>query len=1242
MRKLWLTLAAILTATISFGADTAGQSGLIFKLTFKDKSLIADVAAGEKTPAKQDNVTFAEGKGGTAAVFKDGAALAYKSAGNFNPAAGTLMMWIKPGANCETMFTMGQWYKDNFLTLRISSKFSNTHVALKKGGTFAGQLTVAKSPDKDVWHHYALTWSDGSMKLYLDGALVASSPLSDTWAPGGMPKEMWIGSAADGIYSADSAISDFRIYNRALSPGELLNEVSELKKGQIAGTQIAAIDSKKRKYNWKDWNSKPTPEEGRSVDELYDFNKYVICDGNFHRLEFNLDKKVKDAYLIYGSHNGTDDRHTVKVNGQEILSCVGNEVRTSGVVIVKKIDNLKQGANAVSLNGCWVALEVVINLEDGTQLDFTAGPGWRSADSYKPGWDLPGYKGPSEELHYRLGHEGYHQQNNTFHGRQYVGLIKLDDSKNNYPVYQVGETMNWTVSIPENFYGSMKPELKCTLLDAFDGNAPVSFSGKLINTENGMAKYELRYPLSRQGAFTAELSFGDRPAMKRRAELIVFGSLNQPETTADNIFSELKKTLIDQIDCTKPDNPENPVILGGPPGSVPLVKIVDNNGLKYLQTGSEAGFLAPGYKNNYAMWKLKVEKLNQFYLAEIDIPDDKDRVQIIALVHGSIGYEFGTETTVETGRPRPLSGKMITHRLLFIPKFNDVRIMISPVQSSRQNNGAAMAAIRFYRIDGLLPAVKLGDSRRESANYNERVNLPGISYYPGSDGMQRFSGRGMAAENNYRRWYLALRNHVQILRMSAQNAVCNGLYMYVREEYPTKPEQTDFVRLMQDMYGANGINFYGNSEYFSSSVLEGKDVGHRIEGTKVSDKDVQSGTDTYRLVSRDGKQAPNYPMNNPLHPTVKADMIRVFEDIGRKYAIHKNFKGMMVFEGTMGCAMAFRSLDWGYDDYSYRLFREKFRNDAPEFQGVTRFRQRYDWIMKSAKEDFINFRCREIYELNRAALVALRKYSPQAKLLVNICAWPWHGNIGNGSVAELKQKLLEMGTDPKLYLNDPDMLVLHNDWMGAHMVTDQDLALAEKYNRDPAIWEYLTGGKPCGVFFWTGYYETSLSLPPEMLNQYWLAEKWFFMLEKRFIGSAGKLGRNYLSAYTNALAYADPVIYLNRFTDVAEHRGFIDMKAEAGEAISYIPAGIYQTAPGSDTNIVLRCSGDNAYLVNNQPYPSKVQVQFGNNAKVKTPINGQNLRMENGSAAFELKPYQTIPLRLDSASEVRILKKNMK
>ena len=179
-----------------------------------------------------------------------------------------------------------------------------------------------------------------------------------------------------------------------------------VKRARAARTPLAAAE-KKRIFTWRDWNSKPTPQEGKRVGALYEFNKYVICELDHHRFEFNLNQKVRDAYLIYCSFCSSPDSHCVRLNGKEFIHVSGKVASLSEVPLVRAVDNLRPGANVATIDGCWLALELVINLEDGSQRDLTVGPGWQSYPRKEAGWDTPGYRGPTGELAYRLGGEGY-------------------------------------------------------------------------------------------------------------------------------------------------------------------------------------------------------------------------------------------------------------------------------------------------------------------------------------------------------------------------------------------------------------------------------------------------------------------------------------------------------------------------------------------------------------------------------------------------------------------------------------------------------------------------------------------------------------------------------------------------------------------------------------------------------------------------------------------------------------------
>jgi hypothetical protein len=1012
-------------------------------------------------------------------------------------------------------------------------------------------------------------------------------------------------------------------------------------------------------HDWKDWNSTPTPEEGRRVKDYYDFGEFYCTEAQkFIRTEFDLPADPADAWVVFFSYYNVDSArtgsfvHELFLNDTRVHTypAPGEIYRRQTALAIVSAKGLRKGRNVFWAATQWSSLKLVANCVDGSQVVVNLSPDWRAASVKHPGWDTPDYNGQSSEMVYRLGREGYHCNLLPFMCHPYVGQIELKKDRK-IPVYKTGETARWLVSIPEPFYGLAAPELTFRIARCFDEvGEPLVGKGTRVESEDGRGIYEMSFTVPSVGAYDVEISFGDKPALWRKEELIATGALEQPFIDdARNLMSSLKLTKVDEVDCTDLADKAHELIRGQIKDMPPSGGVVTNAGMEYYETGTGTAFLGGPEKANYAMWKLSPQALNAWHLVEVDIPDDKDRTQIVALVHNIATREYGTESTVELGNPRQPTNGLYTHRMLFLPKFHDVRLMIAPSPARREIPGTAAAkAIRLYRLDDVLPAIRLGGAGRANGTYNERSNLVAVSFYPGSDGIQRFSSLQTFAPYQYRRWFLAIQKHVEYLRFCGHNSVCHGLYQYTKEEYPADENATDYISIMLDMYYANGICFYGNVEYATSNRLEDdRHLGHRLKKMKVTNEEVAAGRDTCRLVSKTGVQAGSfYPLNSPCHPDLRKDVVRIVEDIGNRYGVHPGFKGLMFFAGTMGCALDFGHHDWGFEDVTYNLFKNSVRRDAPDFREPDRFARRQEWISKHASEEWEAFRCERVYQLFRSVASALKFYAPKAKVLVNACAWPWQKNIGAGSVAELERRLRGTGTDVNLFRNDPDMLVLHNDWQGQH-ITGQELAFVERYNNDPQIWNYVTGGKPCGIFFWTGFYEMTLYFPREMSNPSWydaaVSSKYGVNIEKRFIGSVGKAGRNYLSPYATAFAYANPVFFANRFTDVAEHRGFVDLRAEIGQAISFIPEGDYNFCPGSTATTVLRRSGTDAYLANNAPRPVTVALVWNPETpgEIRNPILGKPcpVTMENGRMAcrFELLPYQLLPLRVEGASALRLL-----
>lgn len=74
---------------------------------------------------------------------------------------------------------------------------------------------------------------------------------------------------------------------------------------------------------------------------------------------------------------------------------------------------------------------------------------------------------------------------------------------------------------------------------------------------------------------------------------------------------------------------------------------------------------------------------------------------------------------------------------------------------------------------------------------------------------------------------------------------------------------------------------------------------------------------------------------------------------------------------------ALTGLDIGYDDATIHLFEQETGITIPSEQGDRqRFNKRYQWLMQNFKEEWINWRCQKVHDMDmgiHAHLTALRK-----------------------------------------------------------------------------------------------------------------------------------------------------------------------------------------------------------------------------------------------------------------------------
>ena len=147
----------------------------------------------------------------------------------------TMVMWYTPKANGNTGYTMLAYFGDSvnglgsngyFITTARGDNISRTAISIGNTSAPWSAESGANGPEYDDGKPHCMisTMDATTIKLYIDGVLLASTPLSAANKISGISQNL--AYLAKGGYSGDpewmGAIHEFRVYNKALSAGEAL------------------------------------------------------------------------------------------------------------------------------------------------------------------------------------------------------------------------------------------------------------------------------------------------------------------------------------------------------------------------------------------------------------------------------------------------------------------------------------------------------------------------------------------------------------------------------------------------------------------------------------------------------------------------------------------------------------------------------------------------------------------------------------------------------------------------------------------------------------------------------------------------------------------------------------------------------------------------------------------------------------------------------------------------------------
>jgi hypothetical protein len=209
---------ALLTAS----ADCGAGGGLVASYSFDDGTggVLSD-SSGNGHTGTIAGAAWVPGRHGGGLSF-DGVDdhVDLGQVGTFYGAGFTLEAWVRKETAKNDVAVVGTWTSNGGPMVWVDHLASRYRVTF--GTTFSGYLDAGVGPSAGQWQHVAATYEGATARFYVDGvevsARAASGPgSSNTWRIGAY------GSTPGGYF--DGVVDDVRIYDRALSPTEVMADM---------------------------------------------------------------------------------------------------------------------------------------------------------------------------------------------------------------------------------------------------------------------------------------------------------------------------------------------------------------------------------------------------------------------------------------------------------------------------------------------------------------------------------------------------------------------------------------------------------------------------------------------------------------------------------------------------------------------------------------------------------------------------------------------------------------------------------------------------------------------------------------------------------------------------------------------------------------------------------------------------------------------------------------------------------
>lgn len=436
------------------------------------------------------------------------------------------------------------------------------------------------------------------------------------------------------------------------------------------------------------------------------------------------------------------------------------------------------------------------------------------------------------------------------------------------------------------------------------------------------------------------------------------------------------------------------------------VHLGELNGRQYLETDNVSG-------SRFAI-RFQLPDKNAIYLLEWDYPDDKKRTcDIIAQASvASSDDEYELQTGYSTGNEYYNTNTFITQKCLYFPRSTDTTLIF---MGAREDTPAAVAEIRIYQLLSGLPAashIKAGPVNGWERTVGVYFEDPAINYCFGDHG-----GKPEFFETMIDRM-------VAYMKYSGQNLLVYPMVWYdglIKDSYNPRSHHDGFMEAFLTKFDRHGLafmpSFNWQNVYFNNvSITRNKLVDGSLHPSPIA-------------IYNTGVTNPNLwhgssPNLNIIHPQLQERFFQYLDEFIRIGVGHSSFKGV-TFHLARHCILWFGELDCGYNDYMIDGFEKETGIKLPiDRNDPLRGRAYYEWLVKNAKEEWIDYRCKILADFYKKVAARLKAARPD--LILNLTVFNGYTFLNDQDYMKPEHNFQSQrrgGIDPKYY-DDCDNIVL--------------------------------------------------------------------------------------------------------------------------------------------------------------------------------------------------------------------------